>query len=231
MCGRYSLAVDPAQLRTRFALGDSLIEAPRYNIAPGDEIAALVSDRDGRPRGAVLRWGLVPAFASTSRPSRAMFNARAETVAQRPAFRTAFATGRCLIPADGFYEWSHGRAHHIRRADGELFAFAAIAAVWHRDTVEEVRSAAILTTRANERIAPLHERMPVILDRDAEAIWLDPGTPAPVLKELMLGLSAEATAVRRVGDAVNHARHDAPDCLDDPPAELPVPRSPQIALF
>ena len=228
MCGRYSLSADPALLRARFPVGERLEIRPRYNVAPGDDILTVTTDREGAPRGVMLRWGLVPPFVAEPGPSGRMINARAESAAEKPAFRGAFTRFRCLIPADGFYEWQDRVAHHIGRRDGAPFAFAGLWSVWHRGAPEEIRSATILTTAANPAIAPLHDRMPVILTPDAEAAWLDPGTPAPVLHELLGGLEAGMTAVRAVGPAVNDARHDAPDCLE--PA--PPPRPPaQTALF
>jgi putative SOS response-associated peptidase YedK len=243
VCGRYTLtAPDPAQLRARFGIAESVEIHPRFNIAPGDPILAVTTDRDGVPRAEHLRWGLVPPFLKQPPASGAMINARAETVAEKPAFRGAFARFRCLIPADGFYEWAGlvnqpstqarvkgaKRAVHITRADQAPFAFAGLWSVWHRGTPEEIRSATIITTAANERMAPIHDRMPVILAPGEEATWLEPGTPTPVLADLLGGLGSAEIALRPVGPAVNNARHDGPDCLDDPPAEDPAA---QTALF
>jgi putative SOS response-associated peptidase YedK len=153
-----------------------------------------------------------------------MINARSETVAEKPAFRLAFERFRCLILADGFYEWKHDagtrrkRAFHITRADGEPFAFAGLWSTWRpssgdRQEHERVRSCAIVTRAANAAVAPLHDRMPVILDPDAEAAWLDPASPRPLLQEILRGLEAAHTSVREVGGAVNDARYDGPECL------------------
>jgi putative SOS response-associated peptidase YedK len=151
-----------------------------------------------------------------------MINARVETVTERPAFRTAFERFRCLIVADGFYEWDDGlpgqkRAFHITRSDGEPFAFAGLWSIWRGDPAP-LRSCAILTTAANAAVAPLHDRMPVILDRDAESEWLDPRTPALRLIELLAALPDSDTALRPVGAAVNDARYDGPECLSPAPA-------------
>ncbi len=243
MCGRYTLtAPDPAQLRARFGISESVALTPRFNIAPGDAILAITTDRAGAARAESLRWGLVPPFVKEPPRSGAMINARAETVAEKPAFRGAFARLRCLIPADGFYEWGRlgddpdpdaratgsKRAFHITQADHAPFAFAGLWSVWHRGTPEEIRSATIITTAANDRIAPLHDRMPAILGAGDEAAWLDAATPAPVLHSLLGGLSSEQTDLRPVGPAVNNARYDGPDCLADPPPEDPAA---QTALF
>jgi putative SOS response-associated peptidase YedK len=224
VCGRYTLASpDPAQLRARFPVGESVTIRRRFNVAPGDDVLAVTTDREGRPRGELLRWGLVPAWADGPEPGAKMINARAETLTERPAYRDAFRRFRCLIIADGFYEWrrdpaGRSRPFHISRHDGAPFAFAGLWSVW-RNEAQSVRSCTIITTAANPAIEPLHDRMPVILARDAEPIWLDPAAPAPALFELLHGLGGEETALRPVSRAVNDARHDAPDCLADPVGE------------
>lgn len=225
MCGRYSLKpVDPAQLRARFPIGESVVAGPpHFNITPGSEVLAVTSDREGRPRGERLRWGLVPSWAKDTRTGLKMINARAETLAERPAYRSAFERFRCLIPADGFYEWQRlpgerrKQPFHITRADGALFAFAGLWSVWHRGEPEELRSATIITTAANAAVAPIHDRMPVILARDAEALWLAPDAAPAALAELLRGPAAAELALRPVGPAVNDARYDGPECLFDPP--------------
>jgi putative SOS response-associated peptidase YedK len=218
MCGRFTLATpDPSQIRARFPIGERLEVRRRYNVAPGDDVLAVVR-RESRPEGALLRWGLVPHWASNPRDlGVTTINARAETVAERPAYRDAFARRRCLIVADGFYEWSAGTPHWITREDGAPFAFAGLWASWRPptdDAVEPLRSCTIVTTAASGPVSALHDRMPVILPADAEEAWLDPDTPVPALHELLV---PSATLVARpVSRAVNDARHDAPDCLDPP---------------
>jgi putative SOS response-associated peptidase YedK len=219
MCGRYTLASpDPSQIRARFPVGERLEVRRRYNVAPGDDVLAVVNSRGSAPEGALLRWGLVPHWASDpGELGVTTINARAETVAERPAYRDAFARKRCLIVADGFYEWSAGTPHWITREDGEPFAFAGLWASWRPqtdDAVEPLRSCTIVTTAATEPVRALHDRMPVILRRDAEDAWLDPETPAPVLHELLV--SSAVLVARPVSRAVNDARHDEPDCLDPP---------------
>jgi putative SOS response-associated peptidase YedK len=218
MCGRFTLATpDPSQIRARFPVGESIELRRRYNVAPGDDVLAVV--HTSRPHGALLRWGLVPHWASDPREvGVSTINARAETVAARPAFRDAFARRRCLVVADGFYEWASGTPHWITRADGELFAFAGLWASWRprdADDVEPLRSCSIVTTAAAGPVRDLHDRMPLILAPDAEAAWIDPQTPGPALHELLAAPTTELVA-RPVSRAVNDARHDAPDCLDPP---------------
>lgn len=231
MCGRYTLAsIDPAAARARFPIGEAVDVRRRFNVAPGDDVLAVTTDREGAPRGELLQWGLVPPWAKT--PGRRPINARAETVAERPTFRGAFSRFRCLIPADGFYEWRAGpdgrrEAFHISWASEELFAFAGIWSVWHRpEDDHKVRSCAILTTMPNEAVAPLHDRMPVILPRDAESFWLDASSPLSEVTDLLVPLPAAETIVRPVGPAVNDTRYDGPECLAPP-----VPTAHQPALF
>ncbi len=227
MCGRYSLAT-PAQndLRSRFLLGESLEVRQRFNVAPGDDVVTVTTSHEGEPRGELLRWGLVPFWAKDPKVGYKMINARSETVAEKPAFRDALKTRRCLVIADGFYEWQprasgkRKQPFHITRADGAPFAFAGLWASWHGDGDQAIRSCTIITTQANAKIADIHDRMPVILpDTAAEEAWLDHGTPAPLLQELLAPLPVDLTARRAVGLAVSDARHDAPDCLDDAPPE------------
>ena len=225
MCGRYTLAApDPAQVRARFPIGETVEVRQRFNIAPGDDVLAVTTDRDGAPRGELLRWGLVPHWAQQPVSPAKMINARAETLQEKPAYRDAFARFRCLIPADGFYEWGpnpgggprpHKQAFHITTSDGEPFAFAGLWSIWRGQDVE-LRSCTIITTSANPAVAPLHDRMPVILEPGAEAAWLDPSTSRAQLAELLRPLAAELTATRPVGPAVNDARYDGPECLAEP---------------
>ena len=234
MCGRYTLAsTTPAQLRARFPLGESVAIEQRFNVAPGDDVLAVVM-REGDPTGALLRWGLVPPWAEDPRVGFKMINARAETVADKPAYRGPFERGRCLIVADGFYEWTRDGSRqpfHITREGGEPFAFAGLRTAWRdpRDPDGELlRSCTIVTTEANAKIAHIHPRMPVILDPDGEDEWLDPNTPAGRLHELLRPLPADLTQERAVSKAVNDARYDGPECLA--PAE-PEPAPPQGELF
>jgi putative SOS response-associated peptidase YedK len=220
MCGRYTLATpDPSQIRARFPIGESLQVRRRFNVAPGDDVLAVVGGK-ADPAGALLRWGLVPFWASDPREvGVTTINARAETVAERPAYRDAFARRRCLIVADGFYEWSGGVPHWITREDGQLFAFAGLWASWRpretADEVEPLRSCSIVTTAARGPVRDLHDRMPVILSPADERAWLDPGTPPDDLHAL-LASADPSLVVRPVSRAVNDARHDEPDCLDPP---------------
>jgi putative SOS response-associated peptidase YedK len=222
VCGRYTLKTpDPATLRERFLLSQDVSWTARYNIAPGDRVLAVLADGQGDRTGELVVWGLVPGWAKEPQTGLRLINARAETAARRPAFRDAFAQSRCLLPADGFYEWRGSprgakQPFHISRRDGAIFAFAGLWSCWHGDDGQEFRSCAILTTAANDAIAPLHDRMPVILDPEGEETWLRAGADGQELHQLLHGLPAVMTVVNPVGPAVNDARYDAPDCLAAP---------------
>lgn len=233
MCGRYSLAVpDPERLRERFALGESVAVERRFNIAPGQDVLAVTSDREGRPRGELLRWGLVPHWADSPKMGYRMINARAEGLEQRPAFREAFARFRCLVVADGFYEWQprgHGpkQPWWITREDHEPFAFAGLWAIWRPAAdAEPLRSCTIVTTRAGRSVRELHDRMPVILPREAEPAWLDPGASPAALRELLVPF--DQTAQVPVGRAVGDAAHDEPDCIAPVELEPDGPAAPPL---
>ena len=226
MCGRYSLASpDPARLRERFAIGDDVPVRARYNVAPGDDVLTVTTDREGAPRGELLRWGLVPYWAKDPKTlGLKLINARSETMLTNGAFRDA---RRCLVIADGFYEWEKRPGEPkqpwwVTRPDHEPFAFAGLWSSWRpADGVEPLRSVAIVTTAASEQLAHVHDRMPVMLAPEAEDAWLDRGTEPAALLELCAPL--EQTGMRAVGDAVNDARHDEADCLE--------PALPRLTLF
>jgi putative SOS response-associated peptidase YedK len=226
VCGRYSLATPTADdLRRRFPIGESVEIERRFNIAPGDDVLAVVTHK-GATEGALLRWGLVPSWAKDAAVGYNMINARAETVAERPAYRDAFRRSRCLVIADGFYEWQAqpGRGKqpfHATRADGEPFAFAGLRSWWRDEDGQEIESCAIVTTAANALLAPIHNRMPVMLERADEQDWLDPDTPLPHLHALLHPLPEPETAIRAVSRAVNDARYDGPECLADAEPETP----------
>jgi putative SOS response-associated peptidase YedK len=226
VCGRYSLAgLDPSALRERFPIGERIEVRRRYNVAPGDAVLAVTTDREGAPRGDVLRWGLVPHWAGDPDSlGLKLINARSETMAEKPAFRDAFERRRCLVVADGFYEWEKRpdgtkQPWWVTRPDGEPFAFAGLWATWRaRPDVEPLRTCTIVTTGASTQLAHIHDRMPVMLDPGAEAAWLDPATPGPSLREMCAPL--ERTGTVAVGAAVNDARYDGPDCLEPAPPPL-----------
>jgi putative SOS response-associated peptidase YedK len=214
MCGRFTLATSGEQLATQFALAEAPQLAPRYNIAPTQPIA-VVRATDGGRELVLLRWGLVPVWANDPSIGSRMINARAETAAVKPAFRTAMRRRRCLIPADGFYEWqtlpSGKQPFYFHRGDGAPFAFAGLWEHWNSPDGTPLESCTILTTAANELLRPIHDRMPVIIDPADYARWLDPGLHDPAaLEDLLAPHDDAAMAAHPVSRAVNRVANDGP---------------------
>lgn len=231
MCGRYTLTnPDPLRLRARFDLLESVegTDPPRFNIAPTDPVLAVREIEHGARELGRLRWGLVPGRWAEKKGSRPLINARAETISTQPAFAESYRARRCLIAADGFYEWltdEHGkRPIWFSRPDEDLFAFAGIWAELPRaDGETAVHSCAIVTCEANAMMRPIHDRMPVILDRDLEAAWLDDGATEGDLAELLRPAPDDLLTSRVVSDLVNNVREDGPRLIE--------PREEQSALF
>jgi putative SOS response-associated peptidase YedK len=224
MCGRYTLTdPDPRLLRFRFGLTESveIDQAPRYNVAPTDPVLAVRLNGDGEREPGVLRWGLIPHHVDPDTFDRTLINARAETVAEAPAFRDAFLGNRCLIVADGFYEWraeeTGKKPVWITRPSREPFAFAGVWAEARRRDGSSVHSCAIVTCAPGQVVAPIHDRMPVILAREGESEWLDPGAGEGPLRELLI--PTDDLTVTEVSDAVNDVRQDGP-ALIEPPLRL-----------
>ena len=217
MCGRYSLTAPAEVVRDLFNYLERPNLGPRANIAPTQEVAAVRLGADGARHFVRLRWGLVPAWAKDAGMGARMINARAETLAEKPAFRDAFRARRCLIAADGFYEWkSEGGAkqpYRIARADGAPFAFAGIWERWDKSPNggpggAPLETCSIVTTEANTRLSEIHPRMPVILDPGAFAAWLDPATPPAEARALLAPYPAEGLVAYRVTRRVNAVAND-----------------------
>jgi len=215
MCGRFALHANPEVIALQFGLASVPRLAPRYNIAPGTEILA-VRTVDGVRAAALLRWGLVPSWAKDAALGARMINARAETVAEKPAFRAAFRRRRCLVPASGFYEWQARpggkQPWYIRPRAGALFAFAAL---WERWSGPDgaLETCAILVTEANAALAPIHDRMPVILPPSAWSRWLE-CDPAADVRDLLRPCDPDQLVLHPVGRAVNDARRDEPALIE-----------------
>ena len=223
MCGRYTLTdPDPRLLRFRFGLTEAaeIDQQPRYNVAPTDPVLAVRLDEQGERQPGILRWGLIPHYADPETFERLLINARAETVAEAPAFRDAFQTHRCLIVADGFYEWrtdpdGRKRPVHYTLAAGEPFAFAGLWASWRDPQADAwLDSCTIITTAANRLVAPVHDRMPVILPRAAEAAWLDPELDPAAVDALLVPYPAEQMHAAEASLLVNSVKNDGPELLD-----------------
>jgi len=220
MCGRFTLSTSTQTLVRLFELTDVPEIEVRYNIAPTQEIPAVRVSRGKAARELVrLQWGLVPAWAKDPAMGSKLINARSETVIEKPSFRAAFKSRRCLIPADGFYEWGQveGRKQpfYFRRRDGQPFAFAGLWEHWEDEQQRSIDSCTILTTSANDVVRPVHERMPVILAPEDFALWLDPTVrDTEQLQALLRPYPADQIVAYPVGTAVNSARHDAADCIE-----------------
>jgi putative SOS response-associated peptidase YedK len=221
MCGRYTLTdPDPRLLRFRFGLTEQteVEQRPRFNVAPTDPVLAIRLNREGEREPGVLRWGLIPHYADPDEFGRLLINARSETVAEAPAFRDAFQTHRCLIVADGFYEWRQEETGKkpvwITRPSHEPFAFAGLWARTRRADGSDLHSCAIVTCPPGGVVAPIHDRMPVMLDRDAEEQWLDPAEKERDLLALLA--PTDDLAVTDVSDAVNDVHQDDPTLIEPP---------------
>jgi putative SOS response-associated peptidase YedK len=224
MCGRYTLTdPDPRLLRFRFALTEAaeIEQEPRYNVAPTDPVLAVRVGEDGEREPGILRWGLIPHYADPETFDRLLINARAETVAEAPAFRDAFETHRCLIVADGFYEWRQEETGKkpvwITRPSREQFAFAGLWAAARRSDGSSLHSCAIVTCSPGEVVAPIHDRMPVILDPESEEAWVNSEASPEELQALLV--PTDELLVTEVSDAVNDVRQDGP-ALIEPPLRL-----------
>jgi putative SOS response-associated peptidase YedK len=216
MCGRYSITTAPEAMRQLFGYEARPNFPPRYNVAPTQMAPVVRLGPDGRREPAMLRWGLVPSWAKDPKIGARLINARSDTVAVKPSFRAAFRKRRCLVPADGFYEWRAGgklkQPYRVTLADGEPFAMAGLWESWRANTSDAIESFCILTTSANERLAEIHDRMPVILhEADFEA-WLGSKDEAKALAVLR-PYPAERTAYYAVSRRVNSPKFDDPECI------------------
>ena len=220
MCGRFTLATDPMNF-IRFLLEYDMPDTftPRYNIAPTQQVAVVPNY--GTRRIEFFRWGLIPSWAKDPKIGNRMINARAETLAEKPSFRNPYRRRRCLVLADGYYEWRKepgGGAKtpfYIRMASEESFAFAGLWEAWRpQGEVEPVLSCSIITCPANEMLQSIHHRMPAILDQDTYDLWLDPVECAPAaLNHLLTPYPPEGMEAFAVSRLVNQPKNDSPECI------------------
>lgn len=220
MCGRYALFSPEEIVAAMFGLEGAGFPPPSYNIAPPRAVAAVRTAPEGPARRelALLRWGLVPSWAKDPAIGNRMINARAETAPDKPAFRSAFRRRRCLVPADGFYEWRKAGArkqpYYVRLADGGPFAIAGLWERWE-GPAGDVASCTLLTTGPNDLLAPIHDRMPVILSPDDYGTWLDPEEQAPAtLLPLLRPFPSDAMVAFPVRTLVNNPASDDPRCIE-----------------
>ena len=219
MCGRFTLTADQDSFEDRFSLtGFDLGWVPSFNIAPTQEVLTVTNDgSENRPE--LMRWGLVPSWAKDPKIGNRMINARSETLTEKPSFRIAFKRRRCLIPADGFYEWKReGKAKKpmlITANPGGLFAFAGLWETWKQPDGSWLLTCAIITTSANEFMTSIHDRMPVILPRESEALWLDPEEQdTTMLSELLLPYDSDRMEAYEVSTLVNSPRNNFPEVIE-----------------
>ncbi len=232
MCGRYAIVSAPEAIRRLFGYSDRPNFPQRHNVAPTQPIP-IVRLAEGRRRFALVRWGLIPSWVKDPRSFALLINARGESANDKPAFRAAMRHRRCLIPADGFYEWkqagTHKQPYYIHLKSGGPFAFAGLWESWSGPNGEEVESAAIVTTAANAALAPIHERMPAIVEPVAYDLWLDcrkvdHETAAALIapaREGLLAMHPVSTAVNRVAN--DDARLIAPAAENSAPPAAPRP--------
>ena len=220
MCGRFTLTSSPQSLESRFDLDETPELSPRFNIAPGQMIATVTASSTGSKNSlAMRRWGLIPSWAKDPKIGSRMINARAETVAEKPSFRSAFRKRRCLVPADGFYEWAAAGAgpkqpYHVARVDRAVLAFAGLWEHWAGADGDVIESCTLITTDANAAMKAIHARMPVILDPDDYGLWLDPAIDDVVrLGGLLRPLPDDALAMHPVSRRVNRPEFDDPSCI------------------
>ncbi len=218
MCGRYSLKADIAQLAMRFEFAaDEVVHEPAYNIAPTQQVLTVTNDEERHAE--YMRWGLIPFWAKDAKIGYRMINARGETVAEKPSFRTAFRRRRCLILADGFYEWQklgskQKRPMRITLKSGEPFAFAGLWEIWKDPEGETVKSCTIITTSANEILRPIHDRMPVILPPEMESFWLDKEIDDPIaLTSVIAPYPDSEMEAFEVSPLVNNTRNKVPEVM------------------
>lgn len=215
MCGRFTLHTNLSLLAKQLGLPFTPEYVPRYNIAPTNDVLTVLAGEQGRT-ARMMRWGLIPFWADDPKIGSKMINARAETLAEKPAFRAALKARRCLVVADGYYEWlKAGKRripHYIHRADRQPFCFAGLWERWGRENPLE--SCTIITTEANSLTRPLHERMPVILDPvDCES-WLNPQSSPAELVDLLEPFPSDELSFEQVNEFVNKVGNEGPECLN-----------------
>lgn len=216
MCGRYSLSSDGEALVEEFGVNDLAAWSPRFNIAPSQAVPVLV--RSGEALEATsFYWGLVPAWAKDRKMQSRLINARAESVAEKPSFRSAFRRRRCLVLANGYYEWvkrnNEKQPYYIHLQSHRPFAFAGLWEKWLDENGTPYLSCSIITCAANERLTALHQRMPVVLPKSTHATWLQSETDRQTLIDLLKPAANDAFNAIAVSRFVNAPNHEGPDCI------------------
>jgi putative SOS response-associated peptidase YedK len=218
MCGRFTLTQSAAAIAEAFDLDEIPRFVPGYNIAPTQPVPTIRASRDSRREFDYLYWGLIPSWSKDPTIGARMINARSETVTEKPSFRTAFKRRRCLIVADGFYEWqklgSKKQPYYFQLADHQIFGFAGLWEHWHSPEGDEIQSCTILTTAANELMRSVHDRMPVILHPQDYDLWLDPTIQTDErLHFLLRPYPDDQMCAYPVSTKVNSPQNDSPECI------------------
>ena len=219
MCGRFSLSQSVETIAAAFDLDEVPAWEPRYNIAPTQMVPTVVMGNSPvkNRQFRLMRWGLIPSWAKDPAMGARMINARTETVTEKPSFRNAFRRRRCLVVADGFYEWQRQEGKkqpfYFRLQDGQPFGFAGLWERWE-SADGEVISCTILTTEANDLLRPIHDRMPVILDSKDYSLWLDPEVQPEPLQTLLRPYQTEAMTSYPVSTLVNNPANNSPECIN-----------------
>lgn len=218
MCGRFTLSQSAEAIASVFQLNQVPTLEPRYNIAPTQPVATVLQTSAHERQFQLLRWGLIPAWAKDATMGSRLINARAETVAEKPSFRSAFRHRRCLVIADGFYEWRRQdgkkQPFYFRMQNQQPFAFAGLWEHWQDPKGEAINSCTILTTEANELLQQIHERMPVILNPKDYNLWLDPTVQPEQLQQLLQPYSSTAMTSYPVSTKVNKPTNDTPELIN-----------------
>ncbi|HEV3204739.1 MAG TPA: SOS response-associated peptidase [Gemmataceae bacterium] len=223
MCARFTRAATVDDMALLFQIMEFPEMEPRYNIAPTQTVAAVrIRPERNQREWALLRWGLVPSWAEDLKMGNALINARSETAAEKPAFRSAFRSRRCLIPADGFFEWQKQGAKkqpfHIRMKNAKPFAFAGLWESWKKDEEQTIETFTLLTTSANGVVKPYHDRMPVIVKPEDFEPWLDPSLRDPkIVQPLLKPFADEDMTAIPVSMWVNNPRNQGPTCIEPVP--------------
>lgn len=229
MCGRFVQYSDPEIYASRYDIDEICDARPRYNVAPTQPVLAIRCNENGHRELIHLRWGLVPAWSAGPDSRYSMINARAETVQVKPAYRTAFKHRRCLIPAEGFYEWQKTgtgkQPHLIRRRDRAPFVMAGLWETWRDDIGNHIESCTIVVTEANATIQRIHDRMPVVLADNAVPAWLDPrNRDYPGLTALLQPAAPQDWTLVAISKQINNARNEGSELME--PLRVTESRSP-----
>ncbi|PSB28884.1 SOS response-associated peptidase [Chlorogloea sp. CCALA 695] len=218
MCGRFTLSQPTDAIASAFNIAQIPPLEPRYNIAPTQLIPSILSAPGGEKQLQMLRWGLIPSWAKDAKIGAKLINARAETVSEKPSFKAAFKRRRCLIVADGFYEWQRQekqkQPYYFRLQNSQLFAFAGLWEQWKSPDEDIINSCTVLTTEANDLLRPIHDRMPVILESKDYELWLDSEAQQPQLQQLLRPYQAALMTSYTVSTKVNNPKNNTPECIN-----------------